>query len=176
MRKLLLLTVLAFSLLVSCKKSGSASSETYHFTASIDGQALTLLNPEAITWGIAYNVTQNTFQGFSETDKTNPTIRLTWTNTSAGTNLGLGTWSDTATNYTIVGSYLVTPYEGYSAGTDFATRASQGGVTITNHLKINITYMDSTNVKGTFSGGFYYLSEPTGAKKTITGEFYLPWK
>ena len=44
-------------------------------------------------------------------------------------------------------------------------------------MKIVITAIDSSTVKGTFSGDFYYMGDISGAKKTITnGDFYVPWK
>lgn len=175
MRIRLLLTILAYSFVVSCKKT-SSGPETYHFNATIDGQAQTFTNPVAVTWGISVNVTEDNFEGFTQAYTANPTLRLMWTNTSPGTSLGVGTWSDTSKNYNISGSYLVTPYEGYGAGTNLAATADTSGVKITNHLKIIITSMDGTSVRGTFSGDFYYLNEPFAAKKTITGEFWLPWK
>ena len=176
MRKHLLLTILVFNFLVACKKNGSPSADSYHFSATIDGQAYTYIKPVALTAGISVHVIEDNLEGFSEIDTVNPTIRLMWRNISANTIFGVGTWSDTSTNYEITGAYLVTPYEGYGAGNFVAALAADSGVHITNHLTIIVTAMDGTSVKGTFSGDFYYEATPTVAKKTITGDFYLPWK
>ena len=178
MGKYLFLTTLTFSLLTSCKKDnpGSSGSDSYYFTATIDGTAQSFIKPTATTGGMSPTTTQDYFEGFTTADTVNPAIRIGWLNTAAGTNLGVGTWSDTSANYVLTADYLVNPFQGYGAGNYVVAYADSAGVAITNHLKLTITAMDAYTVKGTFSGDFYYENVPAAAKKTITGDFYLLWK
>lgn len=177
--KILLVAVLAFCVLVSCKKSNSGSSNSYHFTATVDGKAQTFNVSPLATRITAYGITDIVIEGFNGTSSSNTqTLSLGWVNSSANsTPFGTGTWSDTSRKYAIAGVYAVPNTDQYASGTNVTGQASLSGVTITNHFKITITSMDSTAIKGTFSGDFYDMGNVSGAKKTITnGDFFVPWK
>ena len=85
---------------------------------------------------------------------------------------GVGNWTDTSQKYAITGVYSPANGHDYAAGT-----VAVAGATITNHLKLTITSVDSTAVKGSFSGDFYLNGDLSGTKSTITnGDFYVAWK
>src|SRR5215467_6410962 len=109
MRKQLLLAVLAFIILASCKKSSAsnhASSNPYHLTATIDGQAITFNQNVAGKRTILLGQTQIDIMGANgPAGGVIPWLSIGWTNTSDNTFFGTGTWTDTSTKYTVFGLY-----------------------------------------------------------------------
>jgi hypothetical protein len=76
-----------------------------------------------------------------------------------------------------MGIYNPSVSQSFVGGSQSTGYASNIGVTGVNHLKLVITSLDSTAVKGTFSWDFYYNADLSAAKKSITnGDFFVPWK
>jgi hypothetical protein len=179
MKKQLLLGALAFGILVSCKKTTNShpSSNPYHLTATIDGQPQTFNQNVIGTRKILSNQTQINIQGANgPAGGVIPALSIGWANTSVNVNFGIGTWTDTSSIYTVYGVYEVTNSDLYESGTNSTGQASHDGIPITNHLKIIFTFIDSSTLKGTFSGDFYDMGTIPGTKKTITdGDFYVPF-
>lgn len=179
-KKIILFSALLVSVFVSCKKNNSASSSSnYHFTATIDGAAQTFnVSPLAVRVvnGPASEIAIEGFAGTSTS--TSQVLAISWANTGlAPASFTTGNYSDTASNYAVTGTYNPSLSVSYVSGSGVTGLASGSGVTIVNHLKFTITSLDSTAVKGTFSGDFYYNGDISGAKKTITnGDFFVPWK
>ncbi len=69
------------------------------------------------------------------------------------------TYVDTAFGWDVEGAYAESQSSIYIAGSVLASDALNLGVTVANHLKITFTSIDSTAVKGTFSGDFYLNGE-----------------
>jgi hypothetical protein len=179
-KKIVLFSVLFVCVIASCKKSNSSSSGSstpgYHFTATIDGKAQPFnVNPWAISNTIR-GITFVSIQGFTDSSVSlGQILALGWINSNVGTAyFTTGSYLDTATSYILPGdSYIC----GSQAG-GFGLLAGPGvDVNNRNHLKITITSLDSTAVKGTFSGDFFFNADVTGEKKSITnGDFFVPWK
>jgi hypothetical protein len=163
------LTILSIFLLISsCKKSSSTS---YSVTANVSGTsvgfnaaayavvALTASTPPGKT--IIIQAIANPMTGQS--------ILLSVSNSAGSAPIVTGTtYVDTASDWDVEGEYIVDQSSIYIAGAAFAFDASTAGVTVANHLKITFTSIDSTAVKGTFSGDFYFGGDPNGAIKSIT--------
>jgi hypothetical protein len=168
---------LALCVFASCKKNNSSSNGNYHFTATIDGKAQTFnVSPLAtIATNSGYSIIG--IEGFTAASSTTQVLALSWTNTALGTIFTTGTYNDTASKYAIGAIYNPTATESYGAGSGVTGDLTGTNATGINRLKIIITSLDSTAVKGTFSGDFFFNGDPTEAKKTVTnGDFYVPWK
>jgi len=178
LKKTALLIAASLGLLMSCKKN-SNSSGSYHFTATIDGKAQTF-NVSPLATRLSYmGVTEIAIEGFNGTTSTNTQVlSIGWTAEPPSTTVfGTGNWSDTSQNYSTVGTYVVSTNEQYVSGSGVTGAATSTGTKGINDLKITITSIDSTAVKGTFSGDFYLMGDITAKKTTITnGDFYVAWK
>lgn len=146
-------------------------------TATIAGTAQTFnVSPLAISVSNG-GLTMVSIEGFSSNSSTTESLAIAWTSTTPGLTFGTGTYYDTVTSYATIGTFVPSVSQSYVSGSGVTGIAAGSGVTVTNHLKIIITAVDSTSVKGTFSGDFYYMGDITGAVKTITnGDFDVPWK
>jgi len=157
---------------ISCKKSNSGSSGSYHVTATVDGKA-EKFNVNAIADKITVQgVTSLTLTGFVTNSPTGETITLN-VSTIYGRPLPIkaGTYSDTTTLYDVDGFYQTSMSDMYEAGTSISQSA---GTAIVNHFKLVITSLDSSSIKGTFSGDFIGGIGSDQPKKTITnGDFYV---
>jgi hypothetical protein len=169
LKKFSFFCVLSLCVFVSCKKSGGSSSSDYHFTATVDGQSQSFnLSPLAVKVTNS-GVSMIAFEGFAGNQSNQQVIAMSWTSLYAGQNLTVGNYSDTASKYALGGNYNPSITVSYVAGSGIMT----GGT----NLKMTITSIDSTAVKGTFSGNFYLNGDPSSPKKSITnGDFYVPWK
>lgn len=174
MKKTALLIAVSLGLLASCKKSNSGSSSSYHFTATIDGTAQTFNTSPLATRLTAYGITQVAIEGFNGSSSSNiQTLTVGWQSSTPGTNFGVGTWTDSSQKYSVVGVYAPVTLQDYASGNAVTAGTNYAG----NHLKITITSIDSTAVKGTFSGDFFLQGSLSGTKKTVTnGDFYVAWK
>lgn len=173
MKKTALLIAVSFGLFVSCKKNSSSSS-SYHFTATIDGTAQTFNTTPLATRLTVYGITQIGIDGFSGSSSSNiQSLSIGWQSSTPGAKFGVGTWTDSSQNYAVVGVYAPVTLQDYASGNAVTAGTNYKG----NHLTITITSMDSTAVKGTFSGDFFLQGNLSGTKKTITnGDFYVAWK
>jgi hypothetical protein len=177
-KKILLFSALFVCVFVSCKKNNSSSGGSYHFTATIDGQAQTFnVSP------LAVKVTNSgasliAIEGFSAASSTTQILSVSWGNTSPNSaNFTTGAYSDTATAYYIGGNYNPSTTVAYVSGSGVTAAVGSSLPSGVQRLKITITSVDSTAVKGTFSGDFFFNGDVTQGKKTITnGDFYVPWK
>ena len=162
-------------ILASCKKSSSGSN--YHVTATVDGTSQTFnVSPLAIQIQNG-GLTMITIEGFSTNTSTTSTMALSWNNNVTTQKFGPATYADTAQNYSTMGVYAVSVGQSFVSGSGIEMLAAGTGTTIANHLKLVITSVDSTHIKGTFSGDFYQNSDISGAIKKVTnGDFDVPWK
>ena len=178
-KKILLFSTLFVCVFASCKKNNSGSSSNYHFTATIDGKAETFNVSPFIFKVTNSGISQIAIEGFTATTASSgEVLAISWANTGLGAaSFTTGTYSDTASNYSITGVYNPSVSQSFVGGYQSTGYGSSIGVTGLNHLKLVITSLDSTAVKGTFSGDFYYNADLSGAKKSITnGDFFVPWK
>jgi hypothetical protein len=154
-----------FLLISSCKKSSSAS---YSVAANVSGTSVGFN-------AAAYAVVSSTPQGnviliqAVANPMTGQSITLNVGNSAGNAPIVTGTtYVDTATDWNVEGIYAESQSSIYIGGTVLAVDALNVGVTVANHLKITFTSIDSTAVKGTFSGDFYLGEDPNGAIKSIT--------
>ena len=176
MKKTALICIALLCIITSCKKSNSSGSN-YHVTATIGGTAQTFnVSPLAtIISNSGYELIA--IEGFSSSSSSTQSLALSWNNNVLNQSFGAATYSDTASNYGIIATYVPAFSQSYVGGSGIEATAIGTGVTIANHLKIVITAVDSTHVKGTFSGDTYYQGDISGNVKTITnGDFDVPWK
>ncbi|HTQ63557.1 MAG TPA: hypothetical protein VMI12_02115 [Puia sp.] len=186
MKKSLLLVVVTFSILISCKKSNPAGGVTnfdaQHLTCTIDGQPMIfnarLQATRTTTPTATYPLTVIAITGYLGQSGSNiPGLGIGWDNTSASATFGVGTWSDISSQYSIFGNYVIDSADAWESGTGSTGQARLSGYNITNPFKLVITYFDSTEVKGNFSGDFYFFGTVPSQKKTITdGDFVVRWK
>ncbi|WP_431214007.1 hypothetical protein ACQ86N_03740 [Puia sp. P3] len=168
MKKLSFFCVLSLCVFAACKKSGGSSSD-YHFTATIDGQSQSFnTSPLAVKVSNA-GVSMIAFEGFAGNQSNPQVMAVSWNSFYAGQNLVVGTYGDTSSKYAIGGNYNPSISVTYVSGSSIMT----GGT----HMKLTISSIDSTAVRGSFSGDFYLNGDPSSPKKTVTnGDFYVPWK
>jgi len=155
----------------SCKKNGGSSSG-YHLTATIDGQSQSFnVNPFVfkVTNGGASIIS---IEGYAGNQSNQQIMAISWTSYSPSVILIPGNYSDTSSAYSLEGVYNPSISVSYVGGNGLTANMSNS-----NHLKMTITSIDSTAVKGTFSGDFYLNGDASSPKKSITsGDFYVPWK
>jgi len=167
MKKIVLFMALTGAL-VSCKKSNSGSSG-YHVTASADGSGKAFNTAPTASKITNTGFTQITIDGFTNAGV--ESMNLIIDNAPSGKPLAAGTYTDTTSAFDVALFYTQNTTTAYAGGTSVTTGAS---VTIQNHVKIVITSIDSTAIKGTFSGDVFLNGDVTAAKKTITnGDFYV---
>lgn len=173
MKKISILSLVLIGLFLSCKKSNSGPSSSYHMTATVNGTAKTFNIGTIATKITNGNVTLITITGFGSTT-TGEALTVTIDNGFGASTIGAGTYSDTTAKFDVGGTYLISAGQQFVAGTSVVQTM---GAVITNHLKLIITAMDSQTIRGTFSGDYYYNGDPTSSKKTITnGDFYAKFQ
>lgn len=187
MSRYFLLAGLLFALLAGCKKNGNPAGgvtnfDSQYLTCAIDGVNTSFnINLQATrktTITPTYPYTQVAIEGFtSQTGNGLPGLGLGWNNTSPNATFGTGPWIDTSSKYFIFADYVIDSVRGWEAGTGVWQASLGSGGNITNDLEIIVTYMDSTGVKGTFTGAFFASGVVTASKKVISnGGFSVRWK
>ena len=178
MKKIAPFAIAFFPLLAlfsSCKKSSPAA--TYSMTATLSGvpKSFNFTPPIAAissTGGSTYIV----ITGIGSASGGEEMV-IQLSNESGGGPIIAGTYYDTTQNFLVSVSCTLNPNAVYLAGSVVAEFASISGITIVNHLKVVITSISSTAIKGTFSGDFYTNGDPTLAKIPITnGNFYAKFQ
>ena len=168
LKKLSFFCVLSLCVFASCKKSGGSSSN-YHFTATVDGQSQSFNTSPLAVKVTNSGVSLIAFEGFAGNQSNPQVMAISWTSFTVGQNLVVGNYSDTSSKYDLGGNYNPSISVSYVGGGGIVT----GGT----HMKLTISSLDSTAVRGTFSGDFYLNGDPSSPKKTVTnGDFYVPWK
>jgi hypothetical protein len=158
---------------ISCKKSNSGGG-SYHVTATVDGKAETF-NVNVVADKITtQGVTSLSIVGFVTSSPTGETMSLNLS-TIYGHPLPIkvGTYSDTSTLFNVSGIYQTSITDAYLAGTSVFQASGSGSPAVVNHFKLVISALDSTSIKGTFSGDFFSGGGTDQPKKAITsGDFY----
>jgi len=177
MKKPIALSFLLLCFFLSCKKSNSGSdSGSYHVTASLDGSAKTFNLTTVATTITNGGYTSVGVTGIASAT-TGETMSVTITNTPSGKPIVAGTYTDTMANFAIAAAYRLNTTTTYFGATNVTQAAISIGRPVVNHLKIVITSIDASTVKGTFSGDLFLNSDPTAAKKTVTsGDFYAKFQ
>ena len=99
------------------------------------------------------------------------------TNTPSGKPIIAGTYTDTSSQFAIIGLYRLNTTTQYVNSTNLAQAAFAAGTPLVNHLKIVITSIDSATIKGTFSGDLFFNGDFTAARKTVTsGDFFVKFQ
>lgn len=82
-------------------------------------------------------------------------------------------YTDTESNVNTLVVYGADGTTQYDAGTMVYQSALRENVTLVNHLRVRVTELSKTSVRGQFSGDFYEEGDVLGTKITITeGEFF----
>ena len=168
MKKIVLFMAL-IGALVSCKKSNSSSG--YHVTASADGTGKAFNTAPVATKATNTGATQITVDGFAT--GAGESISLIIDNFPSGKPIVAGTYTDTTSDFDVALFYTQNLSAGYAGGTSVTA-----GATVSNHVKIVITSIDTTStIKGTFSGDVFLNGDVTAAKKTFTnGDFFVKFQ
>lgn len=174
MKKPLFFAALALGALLSCKKNSSGNNSA-HITATVDGKNKTFNFSAVASRVTAYNSTYYSISGFAGNSPTTETMQLSIIALTNGVALKPGTIVDTSTQYAITGIYSATLTEPYEAGSQvYGNTIGSGEPPITNHFKVTVTALDSTSIRGTFSGDFYQYGSTDSTKKTVTnGDFFV---
>ncbi len=172
MKKILILFCVSISLFPSCKKnnSGPDTPATYHISCMIDGVKESFnVGPQAKNVGDGTQAFLEIMGSLDSTGSEAISIGVT-KNNDFNNAVAVGTYSDTGAAYSTYLGYSVASISStYQAGNIIV---SSGSVTVVNHLKLVITSIDATGIKGTFSGDVFVLY--LNLKKTITnGDFYI---
>jgi hypothetical protein len=176
-KKITLFSALLVCVFLSCKKSSSNSSSSYHVTATIGGKAETFNVTPVATRLTNGGFTLIAVSGFAAASSTTEVLSLSLTNDPGQATFKAGTYSDTASGYAIGGVYKATTANQYVAGSSVTQPALGSGTPVTNHFSVIITSIDSATIKGTFSGDYFLYGDPTAAKVTITnGDFYAKFQ
>ena len=174
MKKLLaILIVISF---YSCKKDNS-SNTNYHFSFTADGVNKTFNSFNWAHFDTTGGYIELTILGANGPTSTDNYLGVYLNNDSGQQPIKAGQYFDTDNKTTLLSTYAVNNVESES-GQSMAIEASNYNVPITNHFKLNITSMDKTTVKGTFSGDYYQDGDVRNGKKiTITnGDFYVKFR
>jgi hypothetical protein len=167
MKNAIFLSLLAIPLLFSCNKTSSDPS-SYHLTASVDGSSK--------SFNTAVVAIRDSTAGSSIVQVTGILSPITGeamniSITSGAKKVIVGTYSDNDPDFDVEVEYVA------NAGAIYFAGSTLSGSAVTNHLKLVITSMDATSIKGTFTGDFYLASIVPGSKKTITsGDFYAKFQ
>jgi len=175
-----IITILLFSIW-SCKKSSSKPAGTSYFISAMVGGSAKTFNVSALAADttLSGGSTGIVIIGLSDSTGSPAAFDLTISNSPGLKPITTGTYTDTSTSYTLNSDYYSNYYAtmSFNAGTGFASIASGAGISITNHLKVVITSLSSTEIKGTFSGDYYFDGDPSASATTITnGSFYLKFR
>ena len=159
---------------LACKKGNSGSG--YHLTATVDGKNETF-NVNAMATHPYGGIGQIGIGGLATSSPTGEAVQIQLQTHSGGPAIKVGTYTDTTTQYELAGIYWVDNYHAYGAGTSmYQINLRLGSAPIVNHFKLVVTAIDSSSIKGTFSGDYYSGGSTDSARKTVTnGDFYLPF-
>src|SRR5579871_4094197 len=169
-RIVLVLFISAIAIFIfSCKKSGSSPS--YHITATVGGTNKTFnVSAFAIDTNYGGGAYEIELLGATSASASTGFFSLDIANVyPANKTLVAGNYSDTSSDFTLSADYYSDYPNGtdYSAGNGVASYAASIPATITNHFKVTITGISSTEIKGTFSGDFFPDGDPTQTPVTI---------
>lgn len=174
MKKHLFFAALLLGAFISCKKNNSGSSASYHVTATVNGKAETFNVNDVATKVSLGGATYISITGFVTSSPTGETLSLGLSNNAGGPAIKAGTYADTSTRYEVTGIYQSSITQQYLAGSNVFINAQGGGTPLTNHFVLVVTAIDSSSIKGTFSGDYFIAGSPGSDKKTITnGDFYV---
>jgi hypothetical protein len=164
------------ALFSSCKKSGTATA-TYSMTATVAGVQKSFdFEPPIAATSSAGGSTYIFITGIKSASGGEQMV-IQLSTASGGGPIVAGTYYDTVQNFLIAANYALNANTIYVAGTVVAEFASISGIAIVNHLKVVITSINSTAIKGTFSGDFYVNGNPALGKIPITnGNFYAKFQ
>jgi len=174
MKRMLVLpvTLIAFiALLSACKKSSSAS---YSVTANVGGTN-TGFNQASYAVVSESSGTHTIIVQAVADGQAGKSILFSVANSTGSAPIIVGTtYVDTAADWDVEGVYTASQSAISYAGTILADDAANSSILIPQHLKVTFTSIDSTAVKGTFSGDFYLNGDPSGPFTAISnGSFFV---
>jgi hypothetical protein len=163
---LFLFAFLAFAA-TSCKKDKD-KNDSVHLTCKIDGVEKSF-NVGATAGAQTQNET-SMFAAFGASAASETAEHLLFYITKSGAAVGAGTYTVNGEGYEISGIY----FSGGSNSMSFIGGSSVETSEVSKALKIVITEISGTTVRGTFSGELYEDGDDSNDKKTISeGSFYL---
>jgi hypothetical protein len=151
---------------------------SYFVTCNVDGVAKSFnADAGATKTTTTWNFTILDFKGLVSLAGSE-TISIGIDNSLSADSIVAGTYTDTSTRFSLEAIYVSDAAVTYDAGTTLAAASgAKGAPVITNHLTTTITSISNGEIKGTFSGDFYYNNDLNGTKKSITnGTFYVKVK
>lgn len=174
MKKCIFFVILFSCAGLSCKK-GNSGGGSYHLTATINGKNETFnVSPIATRISIGGN-TYISIGGLAIQSPTGEMLQLGLSTHPGGAAIKAGTYMDTTTQFDVTGLYSVKLGEAYEGGSSIY-QSSLGGASapIRNHFRLVISSIDSSSIRGTFSGDCFYAASTDSAVKTITnGDFFV---
>jgi DMSO reductase anchor subunit len=184
MKKIYFLSLVVTVLFFSCQKSNTlapttqtlttsnsaTTSPAYFVTCNIDGVAKNFnISAGATKTTTAWNFTILSFKGLTAATS-QEALSISIDNSLSADHIVTGTYTDISPRFSIEAVYVSDAALNYNAGSEVAK-------TISNHLTTTITSIANDEIRGTFSGDFYYNNDPTAAKKSITnGSFFVKIK
>jgi hypothetical protein len=176
MKKVFILSIAAFGLFASCKKSSSPSAPPSGISATINGTSksfntapfATKLRQSGIDEIIVYGALAS-----------GETISVMISNQLSGgiDSIVTGSYPDTSTRFSVAVGYQTGGASSVAYGGGTSVDGSQGSGTGTNHVVVNISSITSSSIIGTFSGNIYLNGDPAAASWPVTnGSFNVGFK
>jgi hypothetical protein len=176
MKKLTILGLLVAISFVSCQKEKDRqdSDNNYHFSFTVDGVKKSYTGYIAAHTDTVSGYVSLTILGAPAVTSFDNYLGIYLDNVPNKGNITVGQYLDLGPNFNLITTYNLNGVE-YESGQSVAEDAITDNITIANHFKLNITSMDKTTIRGTFSGDYFKDGDAkNGTKLNITnGDFYV---
>ena len=171
MKKILFIYLVVTCLFASCKKNSPASNS---LTASMNGTNKTFATAALAVKVVRGGLTTIAIGGAVNVG-TGEVLNIGIDNSLSGDSIVAGTYSDTSTAFSLSLAYnSPNSLGGYQGGTSVDGSEYFGSVPVSNHVKLVITSIDNSSIKGTFSGNIYLNRDLTNTPYPITnGNFSM---
>lgn len=169
MKKIYVASLSLLVLFASCKKNNdNASTQHMHFNFAGTNKAL----DSGMIASIVPTSGSTTVTVYGSNLTGGEAIELTMYLNGNNPTVKVGTYSDTTSNVQIGITYLPnTTGDDYTCGTYTYQAAQWVGATF-GHSVIQITSVDASSIRGTFSGDMAFNTGFTTIKKLTSGDFY----
>ena len=172
MKKISIAILAFFIILSSCKKD--KDDENFHVSFTVNGVNKTYTGFAVVHMESISGSTTLTILGGNSATSFDDYMGIYIDNSPTSAAITAGQYEDLSANFVVLSTYANTGID-YESGLSVAEDAVFYNIPIANHFNVNITSMDGSTAKGTFSGDYYADGDvQSGTKLTITnGDFYV---
>jgi hypothetical protein len=175
MKILSFIALFCIVLLVSCSKE--KGNDNFHVSFKVDGTDKTFTG-----YVVAH---RDTITGFYTLEVIGATTMTSFgdymgiyiNNDPGHGNFNPGDYKDNSATFTVLANYVNNSIS-YDAGQSIAQDAVSYNVTIAHPFKVTITDINTSTIRGTFSGDFYKDGDVQGSAKVYitNGDFYAKFQ